>query len=359
MMDEGVFDHGTGTGKALIDVLEGRKPWRRPVWFMRQAGRYLPEYRATRAQAGNFLELCYSPELATEVTLQPLRRFDLDAAILFADILLVPQAMGVELGFRQNEGPVLAAVRDMEDVKALKVGDAAERLSPIYETVERIAAALPPHVALIGFCGAPWTVATYMVEGGGSPERLRARMAAAKGQAWFDRLMDMLIEVSTDYLARQVEAGAEAVQIFDTWAGDLGDGLREKYVIAPVRRIVEGLRARGITVPVIGFARGLGAAQLAFARQTGVQAVGCEWALPVSYMRDVLAPEVVVQGNLDPLLVVAGGAAMEAAVERLVREIPMARHIFNLGHGFKPETPVAHVETLMRRIRAMDGQEGA
>ena len=354
MMDEGVFDHGADTGKALIDVLEGRKPWRRPVWFMRQAGRYLAEYRATRAQAGSFLDLCYSPELAAEVTLQPLRRFDLDAAILFADILLVPQAMGVELGFRQNEGPVLAAVRSMEDVQALKAEGAAERLSAIYETVARIREALPPHVALIGFCGAPWTVATYMVEGGGSPERLRARMAAAKGQAWFDALMDMLVEVSTDYLARQVEAGAEAVQIFDTWAGDLGDGLREKYVIEPVRRIVEGLRERGVAVPVIGFARGLGAAQLQFARQTGVQAVGCEWSLPVSYMAEVLAPEVAVQGNLDPLLVIAGGRAMEEATERLVRQIPKERHIFNLGHGFKPETPVEHVEALVRLIRTLD-----
>ncbi len=354
MMDEGVFDHGADKGKALIDVLEGRRPWRRPVWFMRQAGRYLAEYRATRAQAGSFLDLCYSPELAAEVTLQPLRRFDLDAAILFADILLVPQAMGVELGFRQNEGPVLAAVRDMEDVQALKAEGAAERLSAIYETVARIREALPPHVALIGFCGAPWTVATYMVEGGGSPERLWARMAAARGQPWFERLMDLLVEVSTDYLARQVQAGAEAVQIFDTWAGDLGDGLRERYVIEPVRRIVEGLRERGITVPVIGFARGLGAAQLDFARQTGVQAVGCEWSLPVSYMAEVLVPEVAVQGNLDPLLVIAGGAAMEAATERLVRRIPKERHIFNLGHGFKPETPVAHVEALVRHIRALD-----
>jgi uroporphyrinogen decarboxylase len=359
MMDEGVFDHGEDRGKALIDVLKGRRPWRRPVWFMRQAGRYLEEYRATRAQAGSFLDLCYSPELAAEVTLQPLRRFDLDAAILFADILLVPQAMGVELGFRQNEGPVLAAVRDMEDVRALRPGGAAERLSAIYETVERIVAALPPHVALIGFCGAPWTVATYMVEGGGSPERLRARMAAARGQVWLDTLIDMLVEVSTEYLARQVQAGAEAVQIFDTWAGDLGDGLRERYVIDPVRRIVEGLRARGMDVPVIGFARGLGAAQLQFARETGVQAVGCEWSLPVSYMAEVLAPKVVVQGNLDPLLVVAGDPAMREAVERLVRGIPRERHIFNLGHGFKPETPVAHVEALVRHVRELDAASGS
>ena len=358
MMDPDVFDHGPDTGRALIDVLKGRRPWRRPVWFMRQAGRYLAEYRATRARAGSFLELCYNPELAAEVTLQPLRRFDLDAAILFADILLVPQAMGVELGFRQNEGPALAPVRSEEDLARLEPEGAAERLAPIYETVERIVAALPPHAALIGFCGAPWTVATYMVEGGGSPERLRARMAAARGLAWFDRLIDLLVEVSSEYLARQVAAGAQAVQIFDTWAGDLGDILRERYVTGPVRRIVDNLRGRGIDVPVIGFARGLGAGQLEFARASGVQAVGCEWAMPVSYMAETLAPEVVVQGNLDPLVVMAGDPLMREAIANIVRRIPRHRHIFNLGHGFKPETPVENVERMMAHIRELDAAVG-
>lgn len=356
MMDEGVFDHGTETGQALMDVLEGRQPWRRPVWFMRQAGRYLEEYRRTRAEAGSFLDLCYRPDLAAEVTLQPLRRFDLDAAILFADILLVPQAMGVQLGFKQNEGPVLEPVRSEEDLARLDPEGAAERLSPIYETVERIVEALPPHVALIGFCGAPWTVATYVVEGGGSAERMRTRLAAARGEAWFEKLMDMLVHVSVDYLARQAAAGAKALQVFDTWAGDLGDGLREKYVFDPIRRMVEGLKEKGVDVPVIGFARGIGAAQEDFAKATGVRAVGCEWSLPVSYMKERLVPHVAVQGNLDPALVMAGDPALKAGVEHIVRTLPRDRHIFNLGHGFKPDTPVENVEKMLRYVRELDAE---
>ncbi len=340
--------------QALMEVLNGQRPWRRPVWFMRQAGRYLEEYRATRARAGSFLDLCYSPELAAEVTLQPLRRFDVDAAILFADILLLPQVMGVDLSFQVGEGPVLSPVRTEEDVARLKGAEAAAELAPVYETVRILRRELPAHVALIGFCGAPWTVATYMIEGGGSPERLRARMAAMKGEAWLDALMDKLVEASAAYLAEQVKAGAQAVQIFDTWAGDLGDGLREKYVIGPIARIIERLRALGAAVPVIGFARGIGAAQPRFARETGVAAVGCEANMPVDYMHDVLAPRVVVQGNLDPLAVIAGGAVLEEGVKRLLR-LPPERHIFNLGHGFRPETPVENVERMMALIRQGDG----
>ena len=339
--------------KALLAVLKGCRPWRRPVWFMRQAGRYLEEYRETRARAGSFLDLCYDPELATEVTLQPLRRFDLDAAILFADILLLPQAMGVDLSFQTGEGPVLSPVRDETAVERLRGAEAAADLAPVYDTVRRLRAELPRHVTLIGFCGAPWTVATYMVEGGSSPERLRARLAAMRGEPWFDRLMDKLVEASAAYLAEQVKAGAEVVQVFDTWAGDLGDGLREKYVIDPLRRIIDRLREMGANVPVIGFARGIGAAQSQFARNTGVAAVGCEANMPVEYMRDVLAPEVVVQGNLDPLAVIAGGDVLQEGVRRLLT-LPKERHIFNLGHGFRPETPVAHVEDMMRLIRSED-----
>lgn len=340
--------------QALLEVLDGRRPWRRPVWFMRQAGRYLEEYRKTRAQAGSFLDLCYSPELAAEVTLQPLRRFDVDAAILFADILLLPQVMGAELSFQAGEGPVLSPVRSEEAVAALKGAEAAADLAPVYETVRLLRRELPAHVTLIGFCGAPWTVATYMIEGGGSRERLRARMAAMKEEPWLDALMDRLVEASAAYLAKQVEAGAQVVQIFDTWAGDLGDGLREKYVIRPIARIVARMRELGAEVPVIGFARGIGAAQPQFARETKVAAVGCESNMPVDYMRNVLAPEVVVQGNLDPLAVIAGGAVLEEGVKRLL-QLPPERHIFNLGHGFRPETPVGHVERMMALIREGDG----
>ncbi len=354
MIGKDMFDHGTEKGKALLDVLNGKEPWRRPAWFMRQAGRYLPEYRKVREQAGSFLDLCYNPELSAEVTFQPLRRFDLDAAILFADILLVPQALGVDLSFAVGEGPVLEPVRGMEDVRKLKLEGAAERLSSIYETVSRIVAGLPAHVALIGFCGAPWTVATYMVEGGGSAERLRTRMAAARAEPWFDALMEIVTDASTEYLARQIEAGAQTVQIFDTWAGDLGDGLREKYVIGPVRKIVDGLKARGKDVPVIGFARGLGAAQRQFVEETGVAACGCEWQMPVTEMAK-LTELAAVQGNLDPAAVMAGDPYLREGVERLVRELPRNRHIFNLGHGFKPETPIGNVEKMVAYLRECDG----
>ncbi len=346
----------THARQALMEVLEGRQPWRRPVWFMRQAGRYLDEYRATRAEAGSFLDLCYNSELAAEVTLQPIRRFDVDAAILFADILLLPQVMGVGLRFEAGEGPKLEPVRSEQAALALRGAEAAEDLSAIYETVRLLRAELPAHVALIGFCGAPWTVATYMVEGGGSPERLRTRMAAMRNAPWLDIIIERLVEASAAYLAAQVAAGAQVVQIFDTWAGDLPDGLREKYVFAPVRRIIERLRELGADVPVIGFARGIGAAQPAFAQATGVAAVGCEASMPVDYMKDVLAREVVVQGNLDPLAVIAGGAVLEEGVQRLLR-LPKQRHIFNLGHGFRPETPVENVERMMALIRAEDERQ--
>ena len=343
----------TGARQALMEVLRGTPPWRRPVWFMRQAGRYLEEYRAARARAGSFLDLCYNPELAAEVTLQPIRRFDVDAAILFADILLLPQVMGVDLRFAQGEGPILSPVRDEAAAAALRGAEAVEDLSPVYETVRLLRAELPAQVALIGFCGAPWTVATYMVEGGGSKERLRTRMAAMKGEAWLDVLMDKLVEASAAYLARQIKAGAQTVMIFDTWAGDLPDGVREKYVFAPVARIIELLRAAGHDVPVIGFARGIGPAQPAFADATGVAAVGCEANMPVDYMHKVLSPRVVVQGNLDPLAVIAGGEVLQQGVRRLL-VLPKERHIFNLGHGFRPETPVHHVEEMMHLIRAED-----
>ncbi len=339
--------------QALMQVLNGEMPWRRPVWFMRQAGRYLDEYRATRARAGSFLDLCYNPELAAEVTLQPIRRFDVDAAILFADILLLPQMMGVDLRFQQGEGPRLQPVRDMNAAENLKAAQAAGDLAPVYETVRILRRELPDHVSLIGFCGAPWTVATYIVEGGGSPERLRTRFAALNGEPWLDVIIDRLVEASAAYLAEQARAGAQALMIFDTWAGDLPDGLREKYIFQPVARIIEALRAKGIDAPVIGFARGIGPAQPDFARSTAVAAIGCEANMPVDYMRKVLAPEIVVQGNLDPLAVIAGGEVLEQGVQRLLT-LPKERHIFNLGHGFRPDTPVEHVQRMMDLIRAED-----
>jgi uroporphyrinogen decarboxylase len=343
------------TRKALMEVLGGNQPWRRPVWFMRQAGRYLPEYRAVRRKAGSFLALCRSPQLAAEVTLQPLQRFDLDAAIVFADILLIPEALGSTLSFKENEGPVLSPVRSSEDVARLVRDGLLDRLSAVFETIRRVKGALAPHVALIGFCGAPWTVASYMIEGGASAERRAARTAAHERQPWFEALIELLTEASVDYLASQIEAGADAVQIFDSWAGDLDDGLRERCCVRPMKRIVTALRGRGHPAPVIGFARGVGAAHGSIANATGVSAVGVEWQVPVEWMARELAPHLPVQGNLDPLLPVLGGEALLRGVEHLVRAMPAQRHIFNLGHGMLPATPPERVAVMLGHIRALDG----
>lgn len=340
--------------RALIEVLNGAQPWRRPVWFMRQAGRYLPEYQEVRRRAGSFLELCDAPDLACEVTLQPLRRFDLDAAIVFADILLVPRALGCDLSFREGEGPVLSRIASDEHVVRLRRDGIIERLGPVFETIERVKASLPSHVALIGFCGAPWTVASYMIEGGSSSERLLARRAAYERRPWFDALIEILTETACDYLACQIEAGVDVVQIFDSWAGDLDNGLRQRYCEAPIRRIVQGLVARGHKTPVIGFARGIGAGHRGFAEATGVAAVSVEWSVPVGWMASELAPVVPVQGNLDPMAVAIGGPALRRGIEHLVRMMPADRHVFNFGHGVRPDTPPDHIAETLQLIRALD-----
>jgi uroporphyrinogen decarboxylase len=343
-------------GKALLDTLQGRTPEKRPVWLMRQAGRYLPEYREVRAQAGGFLDLCYTPDLACEVTLQPLRRYDLDAAILFADILLIPQAMGCALSFKENEGPVLSAVRTSSDVNALtaEIGKLNETLSPVYESVSKIRAGLEADKTLIGFCGAPWTVATYMIEGGTSAERSIGRLAAFRSEGWVDDLIAKLVDASIEYLNCQIEAGAEVVQIFDTWAGDLSGELLTRLCFDPIAAITNELKRRWPEVPVIGFARGVGVSQLDFARATGVDAVGIEWPVSTSWARDNLVPECVVQGNLDPLSVVAGGDGMKIAARQILADLPVGRHIFNLGHGIRKETPPEHVSDLISAIREFD-----
>ena len=339
--------------KPLLDVLNRRSPKRRPIWFMRQAGRYLPEYRALRQKAGSFLDLCYAPELATEVTLQPLRRFDLDAAILFADILLVPQKMGLHLDFIQNEGPQIEVVRCKEDVVRLDSVGAAERLSAIYETVKMVRRELGNDVALIGFCGAPWTVASYLIEGGSSVDRSLARRAAYEAE-WFGLLIDKLVEASTAYLVEQVKAGAEVVQIFDSWAGDLPVSLRRQWCDEPIRRMVVGLREAGCDVPVIGFARGVGVGHVEFAGHTGVDAVGLESSMDAWWAVRSLGPKIAIQGNIDPLAVVVGGSSLEAEIEELLSAVPMERHIVNLGHGLRPETPFEHVASVIDLVRAHD-----
>lgn len=344
----------TGARKPLLDVLLGRRPERRPAWMMRQAGRYLPEYQATRAQAGSFLELCYNPELAAEVTLQPLRRFDLDAAILFADILLLPQALGVGVSFRAGEGPVVERVADRHSVRQLRAGRLGGSIGKVYETVALVRSRLALDKTLIGFCGAPWTVATYMIEGGSSEERMSARMAAWRNEGWLDDLVAVLTEASVEYLSRQIEAGAEVVQVFDTWAIDLPGSLRERYCFAPIRRIRDELRMRHPQTPLIGFARGLGAGQVDFIVGTGVDACGLESTVPPEFAGTVLTPMCTVQGNLDPLALIAGGSAMRGEVRRIVEAIPLNRHIFNLGHGIRPETPIAHVAEVLTLLRELD-----
>jgi uroporphyrinogen decarboxylase len=341
--------------KPLMDVLEGRVPSRRPIWLMRQAGRYLPEYIAMRNKAGSFLDLCYMPELAAEVTLQPLRRFDLDAAIVFADILLVPHALGVKVTFEAGEGPVVERVAAPNRVAELTDRPLGREVEAVYETVRYVRGRLAPEVALIGFCGAPWTVATYLIEGGSSAERLTARVAAFRGESWLDSLIDELVRASVEYLAGQVAAGADCVQIFDSWAGDLPDGLRQRYCFAPIRRVIDGVRARCGAVPVIGFARGLGAAHAGFVEATGVQACGLESGVPLDWAARVLTPVAVVQGNLDPVSLLAGGRGLEEDVVRIATALPLERHVFNLGHGVRPQTDPRAVASLVDTVRRVDG----
>ncbi len=344
--------------KELLNVLNGRAVSRRPLWFMRQAGRYLKEYKQVREQAGSFLKLCYTPELAAEVTIQPLRRFDLDAAILFSDILVIPQALGSTLDFVENEGPVLQTVRSKDDVSKLDDNRIAEILGPIIETVKLVKPQLKPHESFIGFCGAPWTVATYMIEGGTSSDRALAKKAAFSGEAWFDQLIDILVETSIEYLAMQVAGGVEVLQIFDSWASDLPDIFRGKYCFKPISRIISGLRDKGITVPIIGFARGLGSGQEEFVDRVDVSAVGVESNLSLAWIRDNLIGKTVVQGNLDPVLLDCGGPGLAINIEHILQHLPKDRHIFNLGHGIRQTTDVEHVSQMIDIVREYDNKSG-
>lgn len=340
--------------KPLLDVLEGRRPSRRPVWLMRQAGRYLPEYREARARAGSFLNLCYTPSLAAEVTLQPLRRFDLDAAIVFSDILVVPQAMGLALDFVENEGPRLETVGDSRGVGRLDARNAAGNLGKVYEAVALVRKELDQSVGLIGFCGGAWTVASYMIEGGGS-DRRRAVAAAMERHIWFADLMEKVVEVSVDHLCRQVEAGAEALQIFDSWAGDVPAELREAVIFAPSRKIIEGVRARHAHVPVILFARGLGRGHADAARSCAPNAVSAEQGVSLKDLSARLGKDIAVQGNLEPEKLLAGEQEFRAAVNAVLDDAPDGRHIFNLGHGILPGVLPERVTELVRLIREHDG----
>lgn len=345
----------TATGmtetKPVLRVLAGEALCPPPVWLMRQAGRYLPEYRRVREEAGSFLDLCYAPELAAEVTLQPIRRFGFDAAILFADILLVPQALGLDLRFAEGEGPRLTWKDGRVDPEKLRGTDAVEEeLAPVYETVGILRRELPDQTTLIGFAGAPWTVATYMIAGRGTPDQGPARRTMFDEPARFQDLIDRITEATIRYLARQIEAGAEVVMLFDSWAGVLTPPMFERFAVRPVRRIVEALTEANRGVPVIGFPRGAGAMHAGFAEATGVSAMGLEAQVPLGWAREVM-PGVALQGNLDPMLMVVGGDPLEKEARRIVREMHGHPHIFNLGHGITPDADPAHVETLLRAVR--------
>jgi len=340
------------TEKPLLRALKGETLPVPPVWMMRQAGRYLPEYRATRAQAGSFLDLCYNPELAAEVTLQPLRRYSFDAAILFADILLVPQALGADLTFVQGEGPRLSTITSAADLAKLgPVEDIDEVLSPIYETVKLLRRELPADVPLIGFAGAPWTVATYMIAGKGTPDQAPARRLMYGDPATFEALLDRITEATIHYLLQQIDAGAEVVKLFDSWAGALPGPVFAKYAIAPAKRIVDAIRAKHPDVPIIGFPRMAGGNYLPYVQATGVQCVALDTSVDPAWAARELQPHACVQGNLDPLLLVQGGDALTKAAKAVVEGFSGGPHIFNLGHGITPDADPDNVHRMLEAVR--------
>lgn len=336
----------------FLRTLSGEKTDKPPLWLMRQAGRYLPEYREIRAKAGGFLELCYNPEFAAEVTLQPIRRFGFDAAILFSDILVVPHALGQKLWFAEGEGPRLEPIADAQRLSEIRKEIDQDVLAPVYETVRRVKAALPRETALIGFCGAPWTVATYMVAGRGTPDQGPAKALFGRDPELFERLIDRIVTSSIAYLSGQIAAGVEAVQIFDSWAGSLGGADFERWCIAPTRRIVEAVRARYPEVKIIGFPRGAGRLIPAYVEATGVDAVGLETEIDRAFARDEIQRLVPVQGNLDPQVLRTGGAELDREVAAIRAAFGTGPFVFNLGHGILPDTPIAHVERLVELVRS-------
>ena len=336
--------------KLLIRALRGEALKNPPIWLMRQAGRYLPEYRGTRAAAGSFLELCYNPVLATEVTLQPIRRFGFDAAILFSDILVVADALGQKVSFEEGRGPVLEALTDGKDLAQLGLGRFHQHLGPVYETVSRIRAALPAETALIGFAGAPWTVASYMIEGGSSRDFAKSKAWMYGRQQEFAALIGLLVDATSQYLIQQVEAGAEVLQLFDSWAGALAHNDMRLFSLEPARQIVANVRAVHPEVPIIFFPRGVGAGYLDFAEAGVFSGLSLDQSVPLAWARQ-LQKQVALQGNLDPQILVAGGRALRYGVAHILNRLDKKGFIFNLGHGIVPETPPEHVAELVKLVR--------
>jgi uroporphyrinogen decarboxylase len=339
--------------KPLLAVLRGERRDPPPIWLMRQAGRYLPEYRELRAEKGGFLDLAYDPGTAAEITLQPLRRFSFDGAILFSDILVVPHAMGMDLSFVAGEGPRLAPPLSEARIRDLK--PAIQRLDPIYETVRRVKAQLSPQTTFLGFAGSPWTVATYMIAGQGSREQAEARQLAYLDPAKMDSILDIVSRITVDYLSGQIDAGVDAVQLFDSWAGSLSPAQFEQFVIRRTAWIVSELKRRHPDTPIIGFPKGAGGKLRAYADETGIDAIGIDETVDPMWAARELPAHLPVQGNLDPLALIAGGEALRSATRRILDAFAERPHIFNLGHGIQQTTPIANVEQLVALVKCQGG----
>lgn len=337
--------------KKLLNVLNGRREKIPPVWMMRQAGRYLPEYRATRERAGSFLDLCFNPQLAAEVTLQPIRRFHFDGAILFSDILVIPYALGRKVDFVAGEGPKLEPIADAQTAQSIRRSVDHGKLDPVYETIRRVKTELPEDVTFLGFCGAPWTVATYMIAGHGTTDQEPARLFAYRHPDAFDDLLQVLVKASAEYLIRQLKAGVDAVQIFDTWAGILPPEEFARWCIAPVRQIILAVRDEIPDAKIIGFPRGAGTILEKYVTELPINAVGLDWMIDKTFARERIQKVKPVQGNLDPVALIAGGAALDRAVDDVMRAFSDGPFIFNLGHGITPQTPIENVEQMLKRVR--------
>lgn len=335
--------------KAMMRVIDGIKLPTPPIWMMRQAGRYLPEYQKVRREAGSFLDLCYNPKLATEVTLQPIRRFGFDAAILFSDILVIPDALGVDVRFEEGRGPILEPVSETS-IGDLDTDGVLGHLSPVLEALDRLHTELDTQTTLLGFCGAPWTVATYMIAGHGTPDQGPARQFALNYPESFQQLIDVLVKASADYLIAQLKAGADAVQIFDSWASVLDEDQFQRWCVKPVAEIVRAVRAEIPDAKIIGFPKGIGAFYVGYASATDVDMLGLDWTMPMSFAQD-LQKACPVQGNLDPQRLIAGGQALDEGVDTILEALGNGPLVFNLGHGITPQTPITHVEQMIARVR--------
>lgn len=335
--------------RKVLQVLNGETVFPPPIWLMRQAGRYLPEYRATRTKAPNFLDLCYTPDLAVEVTMQPIRRYGFDASILFSDILVIPDALNRNVHFVTGEGPKMDPI-DVAGIEGLKSEAFLEHLAPVFETVKRLRSELPEETTLLGFCGAPWTVATYMIAGHGTPDQAPARLFAYEHEDAFMKLLNLLADMSADYLVAQIDAGADAVQIFDSWAGILGEHEFNKFAIGPVKRIIDQVRAKRPNAKIIAFAKGAGVMLTNYRQNVGSDGIGLDWSVPLSFAKE-LQKDGAVQGNLDPMLMIAGGSALDDGVDRIMEALSDGPLIFNLGHGITPQADPENVTRMIERVR--------